>query len=198
MRSEPRLTGELVGLVMAAGVGRRFGSDKRRQPLADGRTLLATTVAAAAAAYPRHYVVLRPGEAPAALGLAPDTPLLSAPAAAHGLGASLGDAFRQLLVCAPDATAAAVILGDMPWLNAASCVRLNARASTTAIVIPHHAGQRGHPVIFGRRWWPELAQLKTGEGARDVATRHRHAVVTLELDDSGIWRDVDRPQDLPD
>ncbi|WP_106419621.1 nucleotidyltransferase family protein [Salinicola tamaricis] len=193
MRSEPTL----VALVMAAGVGRRFGSDKRRQALADGRTLLATTLATAAKAYPRHYVVLRPDETPAALGLAPNTPVLSAPAAAHGLGASLGDAFRQLLVCAPDATAAAVILGDMPWLSTASCAQLNARASATAIVVPSHAGQRGHPVIFGRHWWPALAQLKTGEGARAVVARHRHAVVTLELDDPGIWRDIDRPQDLP-
>ncbi|WP_353979641.1 nucleotidyltransferase family protein [Salinicola endophyticus] len=198
MHSDTRLTGELVGLIMAAGVGRRFGSDKRRQPLADGRTLLATTLTTAAAVYPRHYVVLRPDETPAALGLAPATPVLSAPTAAHGLGASLGDAFRQLLACAPDASAAAVILGDMPWLSAASCARLNARASAAAIVIPRHAGKRGHPVIFGRRWWPELAQLQAGEGARDVVTRHRHAVVTLDLEDPGIWRDVDRPQDLTD
>ncbi|WFF42141.1 nucleotidyltransferase family protein [Salinicola endophyticus] len=193
MRSEPTL----VALIMAAGVGRRFGSDKRRQPLADGRTLLATTLAATAAAYPRHYVVLRPDETPAALGLAPNTPVLSAPAAAHGLGASLGDAFRQLLTGEPDATAAAVILGDMPWLSAASCAQLNARASATAIVVPCYAGQRGHPVIFGRHWWPELAQLKTGEGARAVLARRQHAVQTVELDDPGVRRDVDRPQDLP-
>ncbi|MCQ4232402.1 hypothetical protein NAV31_01725 [Pseudomonas stutzeri] len=38
--AEPRHNPECIGLVLAAGTGQRFGSDKRCAKLADGNSLL--------------------------------------------------------------------------------------------------------------------------------------------------------------
>ena len=188
---------EIVALIMAAGVSRRFGSDKRRARLDDGRTLLETTLATASQVYPRCWLVIRPeddlGEALVAYN---DLLRMAAPHAGNGLGGSLGDAFRELISQQDNAVAAAVILADMPWLNAATCSRLNRHAGPARIVMPRHQGKRGHPVLFGRDLWPALAELKEGEGARGVVQANRQAVHVIDVDDAGIWRDVDTPRDL--
>ncbi|WP_251977220.1 nucleotidyltransferase family protein [Salinicola avicenniae] len=193
--------GGVVGVVMAAGIGSRFGSDKRRARLPDGRTLLATTLATVSPAFSRCFLVLRPqDEIEHLLGGAPPPGVepLTAPHAAAGLAASLGDAFRQLLErgAIHDARAAAVLLGDMPWLQVRTCHALVAQAASDRIVVPRCDDRSGHPVLFGRDFWTALAALTTGEGARTVVSAHRSAVQLVETDDAGIWRDVDRPGDL--
>ena len=49
----------VVALVLAAGRGMRFGSDKRRATLADGRSLLAHSVERARVVFDDVRVVLR-------------------------------------------------------------------------------------------------------------------------------------------
>ena len=100
-----------LAVIAAAGRGRRFGADKRRAPLADGRSLLATTLARAGALFPRVAVVIRADDDPAELGLG-DALVLRAPRAERGLGASIGDAFAALLATDEAARVAALWLGD--------------------------------------------------------------------------------------
>jgi molybdenum cofactor cytidylyltransferase len=57
-------------------------------------------------------------------------------------------------------------------------------------------GQRGHPVLFGRRFWPELMQLQGENGAKGLIATHAQQVIAVTLTDSGILRDVDKPADL--
>ncbi|WP_162976876.1 NTP transferase domain-containing protein, partial [Pseudomonas aeruginosa] len=75
---------EVLCLVLAAGQGRRFGSDKRLARLADGTTLLAASVARAREAFAEVRVVVRAGDTPASLGLPAQQRLV------HSLDASLG------------------------------------------------------------------------------------------------------------
>ncbi|WP_245888775.1 nucleotidyltransferase family protein [Halomonas denitrificans] len=194
----------VVTLVMAAGRSRRFGpADKRLARLADGRTLLAASLEASLALSPHRRLVVRAGEGLAALGLdaGPGAPRpLVAPRADEGLGASLGDAFTRLLADLElrDVEAAAVWLGDMPAVAPATCWRLSAAAAPGRIVRPSHAGRPGHPVLFGRAFWPRLARLAGGEGARGVITAHPRACREIEVDDAGVHRDVDTPAMLAD
>lgn len=199
MSSEP--SGDIIALIMAAGVASRFGSDKRHAALEDGRTLLETTLGTVSQSYPRCLLVTRPDDdVDSSLHASPDPrrfDRLSATHAHNGLGGSLGDAFRHLLANEDTAIAAAVVLADMPWLEPTTCTRLNQHAHPERIVIPCHQGQRGHPVLFGRAFWPALAELREGDGARSVVEENRLAVDLVDTDDPGIWRDVDTPQDLP-
>jgi molybdenum cofactor cytidylyltransferase len=185
----------VVALVMAAGRARRFGADKRREKLLPDHTLLAATVQSMAAVFDSVRVVLRSDDDPATLGLTdPGLQVVPSPRADQGLGFSIADGFRAL--CGSQATAAAVLLGDMPCIEPATFVSLIEHAAADRIVRPQFHGRAGHPVIFGRDLWGELSQLQDGEGARSVIHCHPEACMHIEVDDPGVLMDADRPEDL--
>ncbi|MFJ4348058.1 NTP transferase domain-containing protein [Pseudomonas sp. NPDC089401] len=184
----------VVALVLAAGRGTRFGSDKRRATLADGRSLLAHSVARARAVFGDVRVVLRTGERAEDFGLADDCRVIVSPEAASGMGHSLAAGAGSLLDS--PAQAVAILLGDMPWIASATLQQLSEAAGVSTIVLPRHAGQQGHPVLFGRDFWPALARLSGDEGARSVVQAHRGCCVVVEVEDAGVLQDVDEPQGL--
>lgn len=184
----------VVALVLAAGRGTRFGSDKRRATLADGRSLLAHSVGRARVVFDDVRVVLREGERGEGFGLPGDCRVIISPDAASGMGHSLAAGARSLLDS--PAQAVAILLGDMPWIESATLRQLAAAASASTIVLPRHAGQQGHPVFFGRDFWPALGQLSGDEGARAVVQANRGSCVVIELEDAAVLLDVDTPQVL--
>lgn len=184
----------VVALVLAAGSGRRFGADKRRATLADGRSLLAHSVERARAVFDDVRVVLRAGEWGEDFALPGDCRVIVSPDAASGMGHSLAAGARSL--GDSQAQAVAILLGDMPWIEAATLRRLAEAATASTIVLPRHAGKQGHPVIFGRDFWPALEQLAGDEGARAVVRAQRDCCVVVEVEDAGVLLDVDTPQAL--
>jgi len=184
----------VIALVLAAGSSTRFGSDKRRATLADGRSLLAHSVARARAVFDEVRVVLREGERGEDFGLPAGCRVIGSPDAASGMGHSLAVGARSLHDS--QAQAVAILLGDMPWIEPATLGRLVGAAHASRIVLPRHAGQQGHPVIFGRDFWPALGQLHGDEGARSVVHAHRGSCVVVELEDAGVLLDVDTPLGL--
>lgn len=184
----------VVALVLAAGSSVRFGGDKRRATLDDGRSLLEHSVERACAVFGDVRVVLRAGERGEGLGLPGDCRIIASPDAGLGMGHSLAAGAASLIDS--DAQAVAILLGDMPWIAPASLRRLAEAATASAIVLPRHAGQQGHPVLFGREFWPALAQLAGDEGARSLLRAHPSHCVVVTLEDAGVLRDVDTPQAL--
>lgn len=184
----------VVALVLAAGQGTRFGSDKRRAGLSDGRSLLQHSVERALQVFDEVRVVLRAGETAPLLGLPAACRVVHSPHAGLGMGHSLAAGAASLVDS--DAEAVAIVLGDMPWLEPATLRELAALAGAETIVQPQCEGRNGHPVLFGRVFWPELAQLSADEGARSVLQRHRHRLLVLHTRDAGVLRDVDTPQAL--
>src|SRR5690606_11968613 len=72
-------------LMLAAGASRRFGADKRRASLANGRTLLQASLAAVPSSFTLRLLVLRPGDEDlAAHCRAAGWQVLMAPDAARG------------------------------------------------------------------------------------------------------------------
>jgi molybdenum cofactor cytidylyltransferase len=63
-----------------------------------------------------------------------------------------------------------------------------------SIVVPFYQGQRGHPVGFGSEHRDALIGLDGDTGARALLSTHQ--VARLDVDDPGILRDVDTPEDL--
>lgn len=188
-------------MVMAAGLSRRFGGDKRRAMLPEGGTLLQATLGLAQRSLGETWVVLRQRDDPAQLGIPAAVRVLHAPAAGVGLGTSLATAFAALLDEASEESnrvAAAVMLGDMPWVSPNTCRRLAERAHSERILCPRHAGSAGHPVVFGRAFWPRLSRLGGDQGAHQVLKESAAACEFIAVDDPGTVRDVDRPQDLMD
>jgi molybdenum cofactor cytidylyltransferase len=183
-------------LILAAGRGRRFGSDKRKARLPDGRTLLAATLERYASVFHQVRVVLRPGEALAEGCAARSIQILAAPRWADGMGATLA---AGIPACVDDAWVF-IGLGDMPWVRAETLRQLVAAfeedpAQQRSIVQPVHAGRPGHPVGFRSVHFPALARLSGDQGARALvaAAPGRFA---LPVDDPGVLLDADTPEAL--
>ncbi|WP_412460108.1 NTP transferase domain-containing protein [Pseudomonas sp. SC11] len=183
-----------AALVLAAGQGSRFGSDKRQAQLDDTHTVLQATLARALESFDRVYVVLRPGDDPSTLGIGSRVRTVHAEHALDGMGASLAAGIDAM--AASDAHAVAVLLGDMPWIATATLTTLVCQADQQSIVLPCYQGRRGHPVIFGRRFWPALARLDGDHGGRALIEANPHACQVIEVDDPGILHDIDTPGDL--
>ncbi|WP_457980271.1 nucleotidyltransferase family protein [Ectopseudomonas composti] len=184
----------IAALVLAAGYSRRFGADKRRLELDDGRSLLAASLALPCSILEEVWLVLRPDETVTALGLPANIRLVQHPATEQGMGHSLAAGAERLLA-ESRADAVAIFLADMPHIRRDTLETLLAYASADNIVLPSYQGKRGHPVLFGRDFWPQLAALSGDAGAKPVLQQNPEAMRIVELDDPGILQDVDTQQD---
>ncbi|QSL91349.1 nucleotidyltransferase family protein [Ectopseudomonas toyotomiensis] len=194
MASE-RLTQRVAALMLAAGYSRRFGGDKRRATLADGRSLLAASLTLPCSMLEEVWLMLRPDEAPTGMDLPTGVRVVQNAASAQGMGHSLAAGAERLLA-ESNADAVAIFLADMPAIHRDSLETLIAHSSANNIVLPSYRGKRGHPVLFGRDFWPQLATLSGDVGARPVLQQNPNAVRIVELDDPGVLQDIDTPADL--
>jgi molybdenum cofactor cytidylyltransferase len=65
-----------------------------------------------------------------------------------------------------------------------------------AIVSPRYRGKRGHPVALPASLRDEIRSADSGATLHDVIHAHADMRVDVDVDDRGIVRDVDRPEDL--
>jgi molybdenum cofactor cytidylyltransferase len=189
----------IVGILLAAGRGTRFGGDKLLAQLASSSGLAGECVGATAcrhllAALPRVIAVVRPDDAElaAALGAA-GARIVRCVDADDGMGASLACGVRAT----KDAGGWVVALADMPWIQPSTIARVAAAVADGApVAAPFHRGARGHPVGFSPACYAALAALSGDEGARSVVTAHHDSLARVDVDDAGTLRDIDTPADM--
>jgi molybdenum cofactor cytidylyltransferase len=187
----------VVGILLAAGRGERFGGDKLRARLRSDPLAASVGVVACRnllAAIPNVVAVVRSGDArlAAALGSA-GARVVRCANAADGMGASLACGVRA----APDAKGWVIALADMPWIRPETIAEVVAAIDGGATVAaPFFGEQRGHPVGFGKTCETALATLCGDDGAKAVVVAYRDVMVRIDVDDPGVLRDVDTPQDL--
>jgi molybdenum cofactor cytidylyltransferase len=195
------VTIRIVGILLAAGRGARFGGGKLLAPIpaASHGVGSGTPVGAAAAmhlmaALNDVVAVVRPGDAMLARVLA-DTGVrvVECARADEGMGASLA----RGVAAAADADGWVVALADMPWIAPGTVAAVaDALRAGAEIAAPRWRGERGHPVGFARAYGPLLAALTGDEGARAIVAARQWALAPVDVDDPGAVRDVDRPADL--
>ena len=98
-----------------------------------------------------------------------------------------------------EADGAIVCLGDMPQVRAPLIDKLIAAFDPergALVVIPTIDGKRGNPVVWSRRFFPELMALEGDVGARNMIARYAEAVVEVPLTDTAALIDVDTPEAL--
>ena len=190
------MAGEVVGILLAAGAGRRFGGDKLMHRLDDGRPMALAAAESLRPACDRLMVVLRSADHPLAAALAErGCEIVACVDADGGMGHSLAAGVRA----ACDAAGWLVALADMPFIQPSShravAAALHAGASLAAT---QFQGRRGHPVGFARQWLAPLSALGGDQGGREIVGAHREQLVLCPVDDPGVLIDIDRPDDLPD
>ena len=115
---------------------------------------------------------------------------------AEGLGTSL----RAGIAAVPaDSDAAVVCLGDMPRVDAALVNRLIAAFDPdrgALVVVPTFEGKRGNPVLWSRRFFPDLMAIEGDVGARHLIGRYSEAVAEVPVEGKATLIDVDTPEAL--
>jgi len=185
-----------TAILLAAGSGSRFDPtgkrDKLLQSLADGCSVAVASAANLLAIMPRVLAVVRPGatELQAELrAIGCETTVCAE--ARQGMGASLAHAIGQ----SRDAAGWIVALADMPYVKPATIrALLDALQGGAEIAAPCCDGQRGNPVAFSRIHLAHLLALSGDQGARHLL--QSYPVRLVEVNDAGVLRDIDRPQDL--
>lgn len=179
--------GRTAAIVLAAGGSARFGGDAAKQllPWQPGGTLVgrAADIALAARAIDEIVVVTghRADEVQAALGVRPVRAVFN-PDWQAGQSSSVAAGLRAL---GPDVAAVVFVLADQPGVDPATVDLLVERHRRTLapVVAPvYQGGQRGNPVLFDRRTFPELLALEGDTGGRPVIQRYGADVQTVAID----------------
>jgi xanthine dehydrogenase accessory factor len=187
----------IAGIVLAAGTASRMGRNKLVLPV-HGKPMVAHAVEAAAAAGLDPVIVVTGHEAAAvrqAVGKTAAT-FVQNNNFARGLSTSLRAGIGAV---PPECDGAVVLLGDMPGVTAAligKVLKAFDPADDRTICVATAQGERGHPVLWGRQFFPELEALDGDAGARAVMSRYPHLVCEVEAGDRTPLADIDTPEAL--
>ncbi|MGH2482832.1 MAG: nucleotidyltransferase family protein [Candidatus Limnocylindria bacterium] len=176
---------EVAAVILAAGLGRRFGGPKAGARLR-GQTLLAHVVARARGAglKPVIAVILDAVDVP------PDVVAVVNPRPEHGLSSSL-----QLGIAAvPPGMSALVLLVDQPTLAAESIADVLTARGTRPILAAESGGRLAPPVLLEPEAFPLVAALAGDIGLRGVFRRNPELVHAVSV--PGHAPDIDTTDDL--
>jgi molybdenum cofactor cytidylyltransferase len=180
---------KLVAIVLAAGMGNRFGGNKLAA-LLHGEPLISHAIRAARAApVERVIVVCPPNFDPGQWQGAPA--VVTAPLESDALSASL----KAGIAAAESADGAFVFLGDMPLVPHDLAGKLAELLGDYFAAVPRHDGHNGHPVLLSARAFPAISGLQGDEGAGKLL-KARKDVAFLDVSDEAVLVDVDRVEDL--
>ena len=186
----------IAGLLVAAGYGRRFdptGSRAKLEQRIDGAMVAVRTASALLSHCERVIACVRPASRQLAKELAAAGCEIVTVCGEEGMGNSIACGARH--ASGFDRLVALLVQpADMPWLAAASVEVIAKAPRDRLIVVPTWHGQDGHPVRFDRSLLPELMALGGERGARPLLLRH--PPLRIAVDDAGVVRDVDTPEDL--
>jgi CTP:molybdopterin cytidylyltransferase MocA len=180
---------DVVGLVLAAGSGERFGGPKALARTPDGQPWVARAVRLLQRGGCDAVVVVLGAEAQAARSLVPaEAQVVVAERWRHGMGSSLAEGVAAL----PEADSALLTLVDLPELPLSVLERvLDAGTERDRIARAVYDGRPGHPVLLGRDHWEAFRDSLHGdEGGR--AYLEEHDVEHVECGDLFTGDDVDR------
>ncbi|MCP3421570.1 nucleotidyltransferase family protein [Nocardioides pinisoli] len=177
-----------VGLLLAAGGGRRFGGPKALARDDDGTSWLLRAVQALLPC--EEIVVVLGAEAGRAAALLPmSVSRIRCDDWAEGMGASLRTGLEALSYTDHDSVIVSLV--DLPDVDAAVVLRvLDAAQGRTSLARASYDGVPGHPVLLGRDHWAGVMASATGDrGARDYLAAHQ--VELVECGDLATGADVD-------
>jgi len=198
LRAEPKPEPVVDAILLAAGQSMRMGGpNKLLEPIA-GTPMIRRVAVAVRSAGIRRLVVVTGYQAnrvrDALSGL--DCVFAGNPDYRSGMGSSVAAGARAVFETPDPPDAAIVCLGDMPDIAPAMLDTLIGNYDPAAgriIVAAASNGRRGHPVLWDRRFADDLASLGGDTGGRDMLHEHAGQIVTVEMDDDAVLRDLDTP-----
>lgn len=181
------------GIVLAAGLGTRFGGPKALATEPDGASWLIRTVDALLSGGCSHVIVVLGAGADAAEALLSGRDSITttrSPDVAAGLSESLRAGLATAAAAEPRLDLVSIAPVDVPDLGAAVVARMLAGAGRQSLRQADFSAGPGHPVIVGRDHWNALSATLSGDvGARDYLMKNGAELV--DCSDLGTGLDVD-------
>jgi len=190
----------LGAVILAAGMSRRMGQSKMLLPWEQQKTIIEHITEQVLNSRVDHVVVVTGHMA------------REVREAVEPLGAQVvynrsyktGEMLSSLKVglnAMPDHIAAAlVVLGDQPRIQPRVIyqIALAYAEGKSELIAPSFERRRGHPILIGRRYWPEFFNLPRGGVPREVINAHADDIHYVNVTTDSVLRDVDTPQDYSD
>ncbi|MEW6667605.1 MAG: nucleotidyltransferase family protein [Thermodesulfobacteriota bacterium] len=189
----------VAGLLLAAGSSSRMGRPK--QLLSLGRASLLDHVLRQALSSDLDRVVLILGHKAEEIREGLKTPLdqpkltvLRNPEYEKGISSSLLCGLREV---EDEYEHVMVILGDMPLITSDLINLLLRRYLASGLPLGAVQTKRGrsHPVVLGRRFYPDLHRLRGDLGARELFARFPDELCLVESGEAYPDTDIDTPED---
>jgi molybdenum cofactor cytidylyltransferase len=186
----------LDGILLAAGESRRMGYPKPLLKI--GGLTFVETVAQAMLTVVPHLVIVLGAYAERIRPVVPHDDRIAVVVNSDCMRGQLSSLKIGLDEVAPAAQGVLVHLCDHPMVRVESFIAVVAAYERlrSPIVIARCAGKRGHPLVFDRSLFAELADAPENRGARHVVNADPARVAYVDLDDPGINLDLDTAADL--
>ncbi len=186
----------IAAVVLAAGRSTRMGAINKLIAEIGGKPLVRIAAEQALASRAKPVIVVTGHErerVEAALAGLP-VRFVHNPDYADGLGTSL----KAGIAAVPEnADGAVVCLGDMPQVDSQLIDKLIAAFDPergALVVMPSIEGRRGNPVLWSRRFFPDLMAVQGDIGARHLIGAYAEAVVEVPVAGEAALTDVDTPE----
>ena len=196
-------------VILGAGFGRRFGSDKRLAALGN-TTVAEQTIKRFSAVFAHLKVVLKTEDTALGQVLGQQAEIVYTDQSYLGMGHSLAAGFTDL-----NWQWAFVGLLDMPFLQPTSLEQIAMRALSTKYQIirpvftqnPSSAAVKpsvtttikspqGHPIGIHSSLFAQVRKSGGDQGAKWLLKANANIVDNIPVSDAGIFMDIDQPKDL--
>jgi molybdenum cofactor cytidylyltransferase len=188
----PDMETPTAGLILAAGLGTRFGGRKLLAPI-DGQPMLQHVLDLTAEAELQPIVVVLGADADELEAACSwrDELRVRNHSPADGISGSIRLGLSTLSRY-QDARRAFVLLGDQPFLSPGQLATV--LAADGQIVVPRYGGKPGNPVVLDRSIWSLAARLDGDRGFSQVFSAYPNLVTFVDV--PGSNPDIDVPEDL--
>jgi molybdenum cofactor cytidylyltransferase len=181
---------DVTCVILAAGLSRRFGSNKLLERDAYG-VMLVERALEACSDFPVVAVTLRET---AGVLRDLDVSIVLNPEPDRGMSHSL-----KLANATIDPThAIAVLPADLALISPEDVRAIVSGLGAADVAYPVRDGVAGHPVVFGPRARARIPELHDGDTISDLRDAEELSRTVVSYDGSGPFADVDTPADLVD
>ena len=189
----------IAAVLLAAGASRRFGEANKLLADIGGEPLVRRVARVLVASGLAEIIAVTGGEPKSCTAALDGLPVrcVHNESWAAGMGGSIAAGIRALAL---KIDGAFIVPGDMPFLDAALFRQLVAEFDGSGggkiVFAATPEGEQRNPVLWPRRYFPQLAALRGPEGAKRLLQRAGAETIRVIVEDPIEFSDVDTPADL--